>query len=402
VTAVGGATPSGVGLTRVSEISVLIRISFVMRLATLLASLLGFVGRELTLMVVGSILFLAATSMTALTSPGAVELLQRHPILVVLDSLVVTGLLLALGVDNPLVLCTLSSSVIIGVMLGPLTAALSTVVLVTGYLAAATEDSARASFVTLLGLPITYICVAVLAQAFRVVGQRKRQSERAFVDSVSSVSAAEERSRLARELHDSTAKTLQGLSLGARALAIWIERDPARAVEEAEGIAESADEAICQLRRLLSTLRQDCSEQPFAEAVSALARDLEQIHGVRVRADLADVAVTDSGVRYELLAAAREAVSNAATHSGCEVVALRLRGDGQEVVVEVADDGCGFWTDGLSERERAGHFGVRGYVERMTAVGGTADVETAPGRGTRVTLRAPVAGLRERQLEART
>ena len=379
---------------RVSELRTLVRVSLVLRLFTLLASMFGFVGQELTPVALGAIIFLALTSMAGLSSSQATVVLSRHPILAIVDILVITGLMLVLGVENPLVLATLSSSVIIGVLLAPLPAALCTVVLVGGYVVAA-SDAERSSFVTLLALPLTFMSVVVMGQAFRVVGERKRQSERAFADLVSGAAAAQERSRLARELHDSTAKTLQGLALGARSLSIWIEREPARALTHAEDIAVSAEEAIVQLRTLLSTLRQDDPDLPFDQTLQTLARDLGQQHGVKVRCELEAVPVSEPGVRYELLAAVREALVNAAVHSGQSVVDLSLAAQGPDVVITVHDAGKGFDPAILPQRELDGHFGVRGYTERLAVVGGHAEVDSHVGKGTTVRLSAPLAGLRE-------
>ena len=390
------ATPSMERLSgdRVGELRTLVRVSFVLRLLTLLASMFGFVGQELTPVALAAIIFLALTSMAGLGSLRATEILARHPILAIVDILVITGLMLVLGVENPLVLATLSSSVIIGVLLAPLPAALCTVVLVGGYIVAA-SGAERSTFVTLLALPLTFMSVVVMGQAFRVVGERKRQSERAFGDLVSGAAAAQERSRLARELHDSTAKTLQGLALGARSLSIWIEREPARAMTHAEDIAVSAEEAIVQLRTLLSTLRHDNPDLPFDQTLETLARELGQQHGVRVRCELEPVPVTEPGVRYELLAAVREALINAAVHSGQSAVDLSLEEQGPDVVVTVHDAGRGFDPAILPQRELEGHFGVRGYTERMAVVGGHADVASRVDGGTTVRLSAPLAGLRE-------
>ena len=382
----------------VGELRTFVRVSFVLRLVMLLAAMVGFVGRELTPVALAAIVFLALTSMVGLSWPRTPELLQQHPLIAVADILVSTALMFGLGVDNPLVLATLSTSAIIGVLVRPVAAALSTVVLVGGYVVAAAGSEGQ-SFVTILALPLMFVSVVVMGQAFRVVGERKRESERAFADLVSGAAAAQERSRLARELHDSTAKTLQGLALGARSLDLWIEREPQRAKEHAKDIADSADEAIGKLRTLLSTLRHDQPDLPFNRTLEALARDLGQLHGVRVRTALPAVELSDASVRYELLTAAREAITNAATHSGSRVVDLRMRVDGAEVVVEVEDAGSGFDPATLAESELAGHFGVRGYTERMTGVGGRAEVDSEPGRGTRVRLTAPVSGLRESGLQ---
>ncbi|MEZ0577370.1 sensor histidine kinase [Nocardioides sp. MH1] len=379
-----------------SEIHALVRVSYLLRMLTLLVCMLGFVDQALAPEAVVAIIFLTLTSMAGISIPSAPEVLDKHPILVVLDGLLMTALMVALGTDNPLVLGALSSCVVLGVVLPLVPAVLSTFVMVAGYLTASLSDhSQERMFMSDFGYPITFISVVAIGQVFRVLAQRKRQSERAMADLVTGAAAAAERARLARELHDSTAKTLQGMVLTARSLDHWIEHDPTRAATEAKELAESADEAVVRLRSLLSTLRQDDNEQAFHESLATLARDGTQGTGVRLKLDLDPVTVSAPGVRYELLAAAREAIANAVTHSGADQVTVALSSEEEELCIEVVDQGRGFSLDILPGRELDGHFGVRGYSERLALIGGAAEVTSRPGKGTRVKLVAPLMGLRE-------
>lgn len=383
-------------LVSASEIHALVRASSLLRMVTLLVSLLGFVEQALAPQAVVAIMFLTLSSMAGIAIPSVPEMLERHPMLVVLDGLLMTALMVTLGTDNPLVLVVLSSCVVVGVVLQAVPAVLCTVVMVSGYLAASLSDpSQERMFMSDLGYPITFASVVALGQVFRLLAERKRQSERAMADLVTGAAASAERARLARELHDSTAKTLQGLVLTARSLDHWIEHDPARASTEAKEIAETADDAVARLRTLLSTLRHDDTDHPFHESLATLARDGTQGTGVRLRLDLDPVTISAPGVRYELLAATREAIANAVTHSGSDTVTLALSSTEEELCIEVVDQGRGFSTDILPAREREGHFGVRGLSERLALVGGSAEVTSRPGAGTRVRLVAPLMGLRE-------
>ncbi|HYF73421.1 MAG TPA: ATP-binding protein, partial [Nocardioides sp.] len=147
----------------------------------------------------------------------------------------------------------------------------------------------------------------------------------------------------------------------------------------------------------LSTLRQDDLTQPFHESLATLARTCTQdAPQVRLRLELEPVELSAPSVRYELLAAVREALCNAVTHSQSDRIRVRLyTTDDGEVAVEVSDGGCGFSVDILPERERQGHYGVRGYTERLALVGGRADITSSPGSGTQVRFVAPLMGLRE-------
>lgn len=367
------------------ELRTLVRFAFLFRLITIVASLFGFVDRQLTLPTALAIIVLLVIGLAGLMTETVPALLERHPILVALDAALMTAIMVALGTDNPLVLVALSSSVIIGVAMPPLAAALAGLVLVTGYVSAnlAVGEGAH-SFTTLFTLPLTLACVMMLGQVFRNVATRARQSEQALAQAISGAAASAERARLARELHDSTAKTLQGLALSASSLDAWIDRDPPRATAVAHEIRESADDAVHQLRELLSMLRQDDLALPFHEALSGMAADLCAAHGIQVALDVRPVPVVAPGARYELLVAVREALLNAIHHSGSRRVWVDLRELHDDLHLEVRDEGAGFDAAVLAERERDGHFGVRGYSERLALVGGHADVDTRPGEGTRV------------------
>lgn len=376
------------------EAYTLVQVGLVLRLLMLFVSLLGLTREDLGWETLGGIVFLALTSAAGLLLPSALVFLSRHPLLVVGDSLVMTMLLVMLGVDNPLVLATISSAVVIGVSLAVGPALLCCLIMVNGYmLASFTAPEVERTFMGVVGVPTVFVAIAVLGQAFRVVEQRKRRSENAYAALVASTSAVHERARLARELHDSTAKTLQGLALGSHSLSGWIGRDPTFAKEEARRMAGAAEDAVKDLRSLLSTLRYDQPDVDFRETLCLLAADVHRAHGVRVDCDVSALEVSDTGARYELLAAGREALLNAAVHSGSDVVRLTGRRDGDDVVLEVQDHGCGFEERVLADRELLGHFGVRGYTERMQRLGGSVELDSRLGRGTTVRLRAPALAL---------
>lgn len=390
------ASPVVAARREAQEVQALVRWSFLLRLVILLVSLLGFAGSELSTVAIVGVVVVSVLGLAGLWWQDTPAVLQRHPSLVALDALLMTVLMVALGTDNPLVLVTLSSCLIVGLVLRPALAVLSGVLLVNGYLLAALADTDRVStFLGLFGYPVVFLSVMALGHAVRTTADRKREADHAVADLVTGAAAAQERARLARELHDSTAKTLQGLVLLARALPRWIEKDPVRATQEATDIADSAEEAIVRLRGLLAALRADDLAQPFHESLAAMARSCADVHRVKVELDLDPVRLTGPSVRYELLAAAREALTNAAVHSGADRVTLRLADLGERMCVEVIDEGKGFSMDVLPQREREGHFGVRGYTERLRLVGGEAKVRSAPGEGTTVTLLAPTLGLRE-------
>ena len=89
----------------------------------------------------------------------------------------------------------------------------------------------------------------------------------------------------------------------------------------------------------------------------------------------------------ELLRIVQEALTNARRHSGAQHVGVSLWVEGNDLVAEVSDDGRGF------ETETAPGIGLRNMRERAAALGGKLEVQSEPGGGTRVRLRAPILGL---------
>nr|WP_272917938.1 histidine kinase [Actinomadura rayongensis] len=203
--------------------------------------------------------------------------------------------------------------------------------------------------------------------------------------------AAEERARLAREMHDSLAKTLRGIALAAAALPGWVERDPRRGIEEAARIAAATEIASREARHLLTDLREQAVQRSLPEAVAEVAGTWSRESGVPVVLDLSADGDLPSRSRYEAVAILSEALANVARHAGAHAVHVRSFVDEDDgVVLEVHDDGRGCALPDLPTLARAGHYGVVGLHERAARVGGAATVRSVPGAGTTVTVRLPL------------
>jgi signal transduction histidine kinase len=222
----------------------------------------------------------------------------------------------------------------------------------------------------------------VLAHAERVELERERELERA---------ATEERTRLARELHDVVSHSISVIAIQAQAVRRRLGPDQTREAADLANLEGAAREAMAEMRRLFGVLRQEgesasLSPQP---GLGELGRLLGQVRGAGVDVDL----VTE-GEPLELppgldLAAYRivqEALTNALRHSGGHRVAVRLDYRPAELEVTVEDDGRGINGDA---RRGAGH-GLRGIQERAELYGGTLDISRGRDGGTRVTARLPV------------
>jgi signal transduction histidine kinase len=203
------------------------------------------------------------------------------------------------------------------------------------------------------------------------------------------VATEDERRRWARELHD---ETLQGL--GALRLAL----SAARRSEDPEGWRGALDEAVSQLDVEISSLRSIIADvRPAAldelgtgAALEALV-DRVRSRGVEVQLDVdLDFESGRSGERHEaeletaLYRIVQEALTNAVKHAGVETIDVAVREAQGLVTIEVSDAGHGFDTS-----EPSNGFGLVGMRERIEALDGALDVESAPGAGTKVIAQVP-------------
>jgi signal transduction histidine kinase len=232
------------------------------------------------------------------------------------------------------------------------------------------------------GLLIVWLMAQVLVRQEKLVKENARLHEVARQAAI-----LEERQRLARDLHDSVTQALYGLSLHAeaatRALAAG-ETDPVAA--NLHEIRETTQEALGEMRLLLYELRPPLLEergllgalQARLGAVESRAGLVTELRGTateRLRPE------TEQGL-YRL---AQEALNNVLKHAHARHVGVELEVTTDRAILEVADDGVGF-----EPALRGGHgFGLAGMRERAAKLGGTLQVASAPGAGTRVRVEVP-------------
>lgn len=202
--------------------------------------------------------------------------------------------------------------------------------------------------------------------------------------------ALEERQRLARELHDSVSQALYGIALGARSARTMLDRDPRQAVEPLDYVLSLAEAGLAEMRALIFELRPESLETEGL--IAALEKRLAAVrarHGFVVHATLPEEPDVPLEMKQAVYRIAQEALHNTAKHARAKRVNLRLHWDTEEILLAIADDGRGFNADGSFP----GHLGLRSMRERAESLGGTLEVESTPGQGTRVQARIPRTGL---------
>jgi signal transduction histidine kinase len=202
---------------------------------------------------------------------------------------------------------------------------------------------------------------------------------------------ADERARIARELHDIVAHSVSIISLQATAADQYLERDPARAREHLSTVRRVAHDALTEMRRLTGVLR---DEQADYEPQPGLGRVAELVD--QARAAGLDVSLTEEGERRVVppgvdLAAFRivqEALTNARKHAGAVAAQVCVRYSNSGVEVDVAN-APGPGGNGARPARGSGH-GLVGMRERVRVYGGTLDTGPQPGGGFRVRARLPL------------
>ena len=313
-------------------------------------------------------------------------------VLLVVD-LVTFALLQSLaGASFPVVYYAAGTAALVGLLRGmrslPVTAALALAV-------CALVNAAPVPSVPLLAVvPPLFLAAGAAGAAARAAVDRAERVGRELALQRDRVAAAEERARLAREMHDTLLATLQGLHLSAQALLPMLGPDTGPGRERAAGLAgQLADSLLVaggQARDLLRGLRSGPDPAPVRrldEEVSRAVRRWSAGTGIPVDCRLArwpaDDLPVDPGLRHEVLRVLSEALSNVDRHSRAGRVTVALTAGRRRLVLSVRDDGVGF---DPCPGGSPGHYGLVGMAERADRLGGTLRVESAPGVGTDVVL----------------
>ena len=251
-------------------------------------------------------------------------------------------------------------------------------------------------FYGLLGPAVTW---GVLTWIERQLLAKERAEQRAEEERRRRERAVrEERARIAREIHEGVAQNLYFLGLQMDLCRKLAPKEPERVGEELEGLQTLLQESLQDLRRLIWALRPlELEELGPIEAVRRLARDLKAHMGlevtVEVRGEERRFPPDVEGALYRI---AQEALHNVAKHAQAQRarVAFDVRPD--RVIVEVEDDGRGFDVGRALEGSRSRGLGLRHLRERVEERGGSLEVVSSPGAGTRLRAVIPL-GEREAQ-----
>jgi signal transduction histidine kinase len=194
------------------------------------------------------------------------------------------------------------------------------------------------------------------------------------------LASAEERRRLARDLHDGLAQDLLYIGVQARAL---VERYPDAA--SLRGLLYASERALEESRGAIGTLTYP-SDEPLANVLGSCVREVANRVGAEASVRVVGELEPSAGVREAVLRIAREATCNATRHGHASHVLVTLQAD-DPLRLTVTDDGIGFDTEAALRDGRG--FGLESMRERARTVGGTLSIWSGPGEGAEISATLP-------------
>jgi signal transduction histidine kinase len=201
------------------------------------------------------------------------------------------------------------------------------------------------------------------------------------------VAVAEERSRLARELHDSVTQILFSINLIALSLRRLWKRDPEIAARSTDELQRLTRGALAEMRTLLRELRpQTIVATELSTLLKQLGDGVAARHDIPVGVEVSQLPTIPPEVHVALYRIAQEALSNITKHAEASQVAVKLACDDAAVQLTITDDGQGFDPDDVP----AEHMGLAIMRERADAIGAAVTMTSRPGAGTSIVFAWPV------------
>ena len=212
------------------------------------------------------------------------------------------------------------------------------------------------------------------------VTHRQLQDQAAQLEELAVV---HERSRLARELHDSVTQTVFSTTLAVQTAQVLLAKDVSRVAAQLDRVVELARNASREIQAIVKQLRPaSIAEQGLAAALRDYLAEREARDGLIAHLEVKGEAQWPENVTLGLYRIVQEAVNNVIKHADAREVTIKVNVCDQPASVEVIDHGAGFSVSELTPQR--GHMGLASMAERAREFGWTMTIESQPGQGTRV------------------
>ena len=208
-------------------------------------------------------------------------------------------------------------------------------------------------------------------------------------DEVNHLSAARERERIARDLHDTLLQDMTGLSMQLDVLTKLLERGNIVSAKEISDKANRlAKETLVASRQVVTAMRdKDENNVSFQNRLDILLKTFYSNYNLSVQRQIQTQAVLTEQRAALLFRVISEALMNIVKHSQSEFALIKINEDEKDLVIQIIDYGAGF--DVKQGKKRMKHYGLQGMHERVSELSGIIDIESKIGEGTTVTIRLP-------------
>lgn len=205
----------------------------------------------------------------------------------------------------------------------------------------------------------------------------------------------DERKKLARDLHDGPTQSIAAIAMRLNYVRMLLNRDPQQVNEELGNIEELARRTTKEIRQMLFKLRPIILEtQGLTIALEQYIQKLEETDPIRFHLQIQPVDdLIDEDAQGHIFYIIEECITNARKYAQADNLWVRMGMRDDSFVVQVEDDGSGFDVAAVQDRyDERGSLGMINLHERTELLGGTIRIESAPGKGTRVTVILPLRG----------
>ena len=241
-----------------------------------------------------------------------------------------------------------------------------------------------------------FFAIALLLLLWTLYQLRLRQLKHQFSRTIET--RLDERTRIARELHDTLLQSVQGLTLHFQRVRNLLPDRVSEAIPTLDRALDGAEQAIIEGRDAIHDLRSPTSAaKVLAEEITAfgeelVTKDTAEKEPVEFRTVVEGSAhALGSNPYVDIFRIAREAMRNAFSHSQGHLIETELAYTESLFRLRILDDGKGIDPDERVRAERSGHWGLKGMRERAERLGGELEVWSEPGAGTEIELRVPAS-----------
>jgi len=240
------------------------------------------------------------------------------------------------------------------------------------------------AFETHLYFVFEMLVVAAMTRTM-VSERRNRLRAEQLADDVENLIVKNERSRISRDIHDGLGHTLTSLNIQLDVAKTMFEKDQSVAREALNVAKDLASDSLADVRRSVHMIREvDGSPFNLSEALTGLAVRAKRNHDIKIdlKVDAPELPLFKA---HNLFCIVQEALTNAQRHSHAKQIQIEFKKESDHLSVQIVDDGSGFNPVGDLQG-----LGLRSMNERAEGVGGTFQIESSPGAGTKVNVKMPL------------